>query len=103
MRGTGLELLGVQTPFFGAMRRIKCSPRQYLMTTSQEAATAPKSKTPSHISLFGQPPLIKRENAAAYDELHGRCPTDFVEEIWIRDIVDGKRKGEGPRRNQTQT
>jgi hypothetical protein len=64
------------------------------MTTSQEAATASKPKTPSPISLFGPPPLIEGENAADYDELHARVfdavrPTDFIVKIWIRDIVDG--------------
>ena len=56
------------------------------MTTSQEGATAPKSKTPSSISLFGPPPLIEGEDAKAYDELHARVvnavrPTDIIGEI----------------------
>jgi hypothetical protein len=62
------------------------------MTTSQEAATASKPKTPSPISLFGPPPLIEGENAADYDELHARVfdavrPTDIILEIWIHDIM----------------
>jgi hypothetical protein len=63
------------------------------MPTSQEVATAPEAQTPSRISLFGPPPLIEGEDAAAYDELHARVssavrPTDFIEEMFVRDIVD---------------
>jgi hypothetical protein len=63
------------------------------MPTSQEVATAPESQAPSRIALFGPPPLIEGEDAAAYDELHARVssairPSDFIEEIFIRDVVD---------------
>jgi hypothetical protein len=63
------------------------------MPTSQQAAAAPKARTPSRISLFGPPPLIEGEDAAAYDDLHTRVssavkPTDFIEEMFVRDIVD---------------
>jgi hypothetical protein len=45
------------------------------------------------LALFGPPPLLEGEDAAAYDELLVRIsgavkPTDIFEEIWIRDIVD---------------
>jgi hypothetical protein len=44
-------------------------------------------------SLFGPRPLIEGEDAAAYDELLARFsavikPKDFLEEMWVRDIVD---------------
>ena len=44
-------------------------------------------------SLFGPRPLIEGEDAAAYDELHARFsatikPKDFLEEMWVRDVVD---------------
>jgi hypothetical protein len=44
-------------------------------------------------SLFGPPPLFKGEDAAAYDELHAHIsaavkPKDFLEQIWVRDVVD---------------
>jgi hypothetical protein len=55
----------------------------------------PKStpKSLSRISPFGPPPLLEGEDSLAYDELLARVsgdikPTDFVEEIWIRDVVD---------------
>lgn len=43
--------------------------------------------------LFGAPALLKGEKTAAYDELHSRVssainPSDVIEEIWARDIVD---------------
>jgi hypothetical protein len=43
--------------------------------------------------LFGAPALLKREDSAAYDKLHSRIssdidPSDVIEEIWVRDIVD---------------
>jgi hypothetical protein len=44
-------------------------------------------------SVFGPPPLIGGEDAAAYDELLARFsvaikPTDALEEMWLRDVVD---------------
>jgi hypothetical protein len=43
--------------------------------------------------LFGPPPLIEGEDAAAYNQLHARIsgavkPKDVLEEIWVRDVVD---------------
>jgi len=45
---------------------------------------------------LGPPPLIAGEDGAAYDLLHGSVtaavkPKDFLEEIWVRDIVDLSR------------
>ncbi len=42
---------------------------------------------------LGPPPLIAGEDGAAYDLLHGSVtaavkPKDFLEEMWVRDIVD---------------
>ena len=44
-------------------------------------------------ALFGSPPLIQGEDVAAYNEFHARVsaavkPQDFLEEIWVRDVVD---------------
>jgi hypothetical protein len=44
-------------------------------------------------SLFGSPPLLEGEDAAAYEKLLARVsnavrPTDFLEEIWVRDVAD---------------
>jgi hypothetical protein len=45
------------------------------------------------LRLFGPPPLLAGEDAAGYDELLARIssavkPSDVIEEIWVRDIVD---------------
>jgi hypothetical protein len=56
-----------------------------------------KSTTPPEragkLALFGPPPLIEGEDAAAYDELLTRIstavkPADILEDIWVRDIAD---------------
>jgi len=44
-------------------------------------------------TLFGSPPLLQGEDAAAYHELAARiygaiAPTDAIEELWARDVVD---------------
>jgi hypothetical protein len=46
-----------------------------------------------HGELFGAPPLIDGEDAAAYDALLARIaaavkPADVIEEMWVRDVVD---------------
>lgn len=43
--------------------------------------------------MFGPPPLLEGEDAAAYDELLARVsaaanPSDVIHEIWVRDVVD---------------
>ena len=43
--------------------------------------------------LFGPPPILEGEDARAYNEMLDRvfraiAPTDFIEEIWARDLVD---------------
>ena len=42
---------------------------------------------------FGPPPLIEGEDRAAYDDYLAKTsaalkPKDFVEEMWVQDIVD---------------
>src|SRR5450759_1147469 len=59
----------------------------------KKRASASRSKLLSPVSLFGPPPLLEGEDAAAYEEQHARFsnavkPTDFLEEIWVRDAVD---------------
>jgi hypothetical protein len=44
-------------------------------------------------ATFGPPALIAGEDPAAYEELRARIsaavkPADFLEEIWVRDVVD---------------
>jgi hypothetical protein len=43
--------------------------------------------------LCGAPPILEGEDSKAYDEILDRVfgaigPTDFIEEIWVRDLVD---------------
>jgi len=59
----------------------------------RERIARSSSEAPNRISLFGPPPLLEEEDAAAYDELAARMsstvrPTDFIEEIWVRDLTD---------------
>src|SRR5258708_3286963 len=47
----------------------------------------------AHTASLGPPPLIKGEDGVAYNQLHGGItaavkPKDFLEEIWVRDVVD---------------
>jgi hypothetical protein len=51
------------------------------------------SKALSRPELFGPPPILEGENAKDYYELLERVfsaigPTDFIEEIWARDLTD---------------
>ena len=51
------------------------------------------SKVFGRSHLFGPPPILEGEDAKAYDEILDRVfgavgPTDFIEEIWVRDLVD---------------
>jgi hypothetical protein len=53
---------------------------------------APQPTLP-HAALFGAPPLVAGEDAAAYDALTARiagavAPADVLEEMWVRDVVD---------------
>jgi hypothetical protein len=59
---------------------------------SKKHSASSSSKALS-LRLFGSPPLFEGEDAAAYDELLARVssavnPSDVIEEIWVRDIVD---------------
>jgi hypothetical protein len=56
------------------------------------ARTAGAGKSPRYLP-FGPPALVEGEDPAAYDNLHDRiseavAAKDFVEEIWVRDVVD---------------
>ena len=49
--------------------------------------------TPTSLALFGMPPLLEGEDAAAYDEMVAQVsaavsPADILEHIWVRDVVD---------------
>jgi hypothetical protein len=63
------------------------------MVTDQKPGTKSDAKRLSHVSIFGPSPLLAGEDAAAYDELllHVTTsvrPSDILDEIWVRDIVD---------------
>jgi hypothetical protein len=58
-------------------------------------AAAPTSGTEisTQHATFGPPALVAGEDPAAYEELVARIsgavkPRDFLEEIWVRDVVD---------------
>ena len=58
-------------------------------TNPTSGAPAPAAR----LDIFGPPPLIEGEDAAAYDELLIRIsaavkPADILEDIWVREIVD---------------
>jgi hypothetical protein len=51
------------------------------------------SNIETRTDFFGRPPLLESEDAAKYDELLARVtetvrPSDWIEKIWIQDIVD---------------
>ena len=63
------------------------------MTTNLIPSDVSKPTSLSQVSYFGPPPLIDGENTEAYDEMLLRVssavgPCDFLEEIWVRDVVD---------------
>lgn len=63
------------------------------MRKISKRASGSSSKTFSRLDLFGPPPLLEGEDEAAYDETIARMssavrPADFLEEIWVRDLVD---------------
>ena len=61
------------------------------MTKKSKSQPARKAFRRPH--LFGPPPILEGEEADAYNEILDRvfaavAPTDFIEEIWVRDLVD---------------
>ena len=63
------------------------------MSESSEFTSSGASQPLTTLALLGAPPLIKGENARAYDALLARIcdtlrPADSLEEIWVRDVVD---------------
>ena len=60
--------------------------------SKRETATPRVARLPPQLSLFGPPPLIEGEDAAAYDQLLARIcaavkPVDIIDEIFIADVV----------------
>jgi hypothetical protein len=63
------------------------------MPSNQQSIAASNNETPSRVVFFGPPPLLEGEDAKAYDELLAGVsgavnPSDVIEEIWTRDVVD---------------
>ena len=63
------------------------------MRKKSKSTSGSKSKGLSRLNLFGPPPLIYGEDEAAYNERLDRVsaalgPRDFIEEIWVHDLVD---------------
>ncbi len=54
---------------------------------------AKKTESSAALPPFGPAPLLKGEDAVAYDDLLARVsagvkPADIIEEMWVRDVVD---------------
>ena len=63
------------------------------MTKKLAASSGDRGQPPTKWNFFGPAPLLDGEDAAAYDELLARVsgavkPSDILEEIWVRDVVD---------------
>jgi hypothetical protein len=60
--------------------------------TSKQPRAASKSRAIARKTIFGPPPILEGEDARDYHELFARVSAeispDFIEEIWVRDIVD---------------
>lgn len=57
------------------------------------SANPPPAGPAADLAFFAPPPLIEGEDTAAYDDLLARIsgaikPSDILEEIWVRDVVD---------------
>jgi hypothetical protein len=55
--------------------------------------TSREAEIPAPHMLFGPPTLVTGEEPSAYEDLRSRIseavkPEDFLEEIWVRDVVD---------------
>jgi hypothetical protein len=63
------------------------------MTKNLATPPADVAQSPTKWNFFGPPPLLEGEDSAAYDELLASVssvvkPSDVLEEIWVRDVVD---------------
>jgi hypothetical protein len=63
------------------------------MTNNISIVPTPASQALSRFPIFGSPPLLAGEDAAAYGDLLARVsgnlkPSDIFEEIWVREIAD---------------
>lgn len=63
------------------------------MRSRQKQRSASKSEVLALETIFGPPPILPGEDTSAYEALLRRVsadvkPTDIIEKIWVRDIVD---------------
>src|SRR5262249_15330761 len=63
------------------------------MTYESTTVPATTSQRPTALTIFGPPPPVANEDAAAYNDLLARVsgtlrPSDIFEEIWVREITD---------------
>jgi hypothetical protein len=57
------------------------------------SANPPPARPAADLAFFAPPPLIEGEDTGTYDDLLARIsgaikPSDILEEIWVRDVVD---------------
>jgi hypothetical protein len=63
------------------------------MANSQSLTTKAAAVAPERLPCLGPPPLLEGESSVDYDDLLARVsaavkPTDILEEIFVRDVVD---------------
>jgi hypothetical protein len=63
------------------------------MRKKSKSASASKSKRSRAANLFGPAPILYGEDEAAYKQMIARVsdalgPKDFIEELWVHDLVD---------------
>ncbi len=65
----------------------------YSSTSLTASSAVSRITSPSRVSYFGPPPLVDGEDEGAYNELLLQIssavgPSDFIEEMWVRDVLD---------------
>jgi hypothetical protein len=75
------------------MEKKSVQPRKTPQKSIVPAATTDGTDISAQHMLLGPPALITGEDPAAYEDLRARIsaavkPADFLEEIWVRDVVD---------------
>ena len=66
-------------------------PATRLPAASQQRGVVPMD--PQLVEILGSPPILDGESLDTYNAMHDRArsaaaPADFIEEIWVRDVVD---------------
>ena len=63
------------------------------MRKKSKSSSTSKARGSRDLNLFGPPPILDGEDEAAYEEMVARVyaalePRDFIEEMWVHDLVD---------------